>query len=179
MTSQIISETIDQDFPVSGQDNDSQGFRDNFNAIKNALSTAASEITVLQNTTAKLGSDENSDFLGGQISNVKLNNAYRVKTLASNNLINVPDGFYFILSKSENTPITINWPDNEDENFIEIMIEIINGSTGPINISFLDSKTNFNNLLEGLEAGETAIFKAWLADIDPEKANVQFIDKFA
>ena len=48
MTSQIISETIDENFPVAGQDNDSQGFRDNFNIIKTGLGVASSEITGLQ-----------------------------------------------------------------------------------------------------------------------------------
>jgi len=30
MASQIIPETIDAQYPVAGQDNDTQGFRDNF-----------------------------------------------------------------------------------------------------------------------------------------------------
>jgi hypothetical protein len=48
MTSQIISETVDENFPVAGQDNDSQGFRDNFNIVKTGLGVASSEITDLQ-----------------------------------------------------------------------------------------------------------------------------------
>jgi hypothetical protein len=48
MTSQIISETLDENFPVAGQDNDSQGFRDNFNIVKTGLGIASSEITGLQ-----------------------------------------------------------------------------------------------------------------------------------
>ena len=42
------STNIDTTFPVPGQDNDTQGFRDNFIAIKGGLETAASEITDLQ-----------------------------------------------------------------------------------------------------------------------------------
>jgi hypothetical protein len=45
---------IDQDFPVAGQDNESQGFRDNFSAIKETLEYAEDEILTLQETTAKL-----------------------------------------------------------------------------------------------------------------------------
>jgi hypothetical protein len=48
MTSQIISETLDENFPVAGLDNDSQGFRDNFNILKTGLGVAGSEITDLQ-----------------------------------------------------------------------------------------------------------------------------------
>jgi hypothetical protein len=39
---------IDQLFPIAGQDNDSQGFRDNFATIKTGLQTAHDEITELQ-----------------------------------------------------------------------------------------------------------------------------------
>ena len=34
MASNIVPDTIDDAYPVAGQDNDSQGFRDNFNIIK-------------------------------------------------------------------------------------------------------------------------------------------------
>ena len=47
MTSQIVSATIDENYPIAGQDNDSQGFRDNFSIIKTGLATAASEPTTL------------------------------------------------------------------------------------------------------------------------------------
>ena len=40
MASTIISATIDGTYPVAGQDNDSQGFRDNFTIIKTGLATA-------------------------------------------------------------------------------------------------------------------------------------------
>ena len=54
MASEIISNTIDANFPVAGQDNDSQGFRDNFNIIKTALSVANTEITDLQSGAARV-----------------------------------------------------------------------------------------------------------------------------
>ena len=34
MASNIVDTTIDDTYPVAGIDNDSQGFRDNFNIIK-------------------------------------------------------------------------------------------------------------------------------------------------
>jgi hypothetical protein len=42
-----FSSLIDTTFPVPGQDNDTQGFRDNFGNIKNALAAAASELSDL------------------------------------------------------------------------------------------------------------------------------------
>jgi hypothetical protein len=49
MTSQINPNNIDGSYPVAGQDNNSQGFRDNFTNIKINFQDASDEITDLQN----------------------------------------------------------------------------------------------------------------------------------
>ena len=49
MASNINPNNINGNYPVAGQDNDSQGFRDNFTNISNNFSFAATEITDLQN----------------------------------------------------------------------------------------------------------------------------------
>jgi len=59
MTSSINFGAIDESFPVAGQDNDSNGFRNNFAAIQAAFVAAKSEIEDLQNKavlTETLGS---------------------------------------------------------------------------------------------------------------------------
>jgi hypothetical protein len=48
MTSLINPSNIDITFPIAGQDNDTQGFRTNYQNIRNNFITAASEITALQ-----------------------------------------------------------------------------------------------------------------------------------
>jgi hypothetical protein len=48
MTSAINYSAINTAYPVAGQDNNSQGFRDNFTAISVGLSTAKAEISALQ-----------------------------------------------------------------------------------------------------------------------------------
>jgi hypothetical protein len=48
MTSQINPNNIDGSYPVANQDNNSQGFRDNFTNIKVNFQDAAAEITALQ-----------------------------------------------------------------------------------------------------------------------------------
>ena len=48
MASSITTTGIDTAYPVAGQDNDSQGFRDNFTNIKTALDTAKTEISDLE-----------------------------------------------------------------------------------------------------------------------------------
>jgi hypothetical protein len=57
MPSLINTTEIDTEFPVPGQDNDSQGFRDNFTNIKTNLDTAKTEIETLQSDTVKVNAD--------------------------------------------------------------------------------------------------------------------------
>lgn len=73
MTSNINPNNIDGAYPVAGQDNNSQGFRDNFTNTKTNFSYAAAEITDLQNKavlkSALTGSTLNNDMLGSLLSN--------------------------------------------------------------------------------------------------------------
>jgi hypothetical protein len=48
MSSNINYEAIDVTYPIAGVDNSTQGFRDNFTAIRNGLATASNEIGALQ-----------------------------------------------------------------------------------------------------------------------------------
>lgn len=72
MASDIDNTSIDETYPIAGKDNDSQGFRDNFQTIKNNFTAAKNEITALQNNTAKKNAA--NDFNWNQISQVKLAN---------------------------------------------------------------------------------------------------------
>lgn len=73
MTSQINTNGIDANYPVPGQNNSSQGFRDNFSQIKTQLNTGATEITDLQNKvllkSALTGGTLNNDMANALISN--------------------------------------------------------------------------------------------------------------
>jgi hypothetical protein len=62
VTSNINYLSINENFPVAGQDNDTQVFRDNFDTIKTSFNAAKTEITDLQNNTAKLNEDNDFDL---------------------------------------------------------------------------------------------------------------------
>lgn len=62
--------SINENFPVPGQDNDTQVFRDNFDTIKRSLRTAKDEITDLQDNAAR--KDEDNDFDKKQLRNLVL-----------------------------------------------------------------------------------------------------------
>ena len=67
MTSNINFAGINEQFPVAGQDNDTQVFRDNFDTIKTSFRTAQQEITDLQNNVAR--TDLDNDFELKKITN--------------------------------------------------------------------------------------------------------------
>ena len=73
MTSTINTGSIDVNYPTAGVSNSSQGFRTNFAAIKNNLTTAATEISDLQNKAILkaplVGTTLNNDMANSLISN--------------------------------------------------------------------------------------------------------------
>jgi len=73
MTSAINPNNIDGAYPVAGQDNNSQGFRDNFTNTKTNFQYAADEITDLQNKAvlkaALTGSTLDNDMGGSTLYN--------------------------------------------------------------------------------------------------------------
>lgn len=73
MTSQINPSNINGAYPVAGQDNNSQGFRDNFTNTGTNFTYAAQEITDLQNKAvlkaALTGTTLNNDMLNSLLTN--------------------------------------------------------------------------------------------------------------
>lgn len=72
MTSQLTSlyTSINENFPVAGQDNDTQVFRDNFDTIKQSIRKAGEELTDLQLHSAR--TDAETNFNENYISNAVL-----------------------------------------------------------------------------------------------------------
>jgi hypothetical protein len=76
MTSAINPNDIDGTYPVAGQDNNSQGFRDNFTNTKTNFQYAANEITDLQTNAvlkaALTGTTLDNDMGGSPLSNANI-----------------------------------------------------------------------------------------------------------
>ena len=76
MASRIVPTNIDGTFPVAGQDNPSQGFRDNFTNIKNNFTFARNEISDLQDNvllkSALAGTTLDNDLAGTQLTRPQL-----------------------------------------------------------------------------------------------------------
>lgn len=69
MASNIVPGNIDGTYPNAGQDNSSQGFRDNFTEIKNNFTNAKTEIEDLQTNKANLNAA--SDFTNNEVTRAK------------------------------------------------------------------------------------------------------------
>jgi hypothetical protein len=74
LTSLINFAAINENFPVAGQDNDTQVFRDNFDTIKTNFSAAKTEIEDLQDNVAR--TDVDSDFNYNIATAITLQDAY-------------------------------------------------------------------------------------------------------
>jgi hypothetical protein len=78
MTSQINPNNINGAYPIAGQDNNSQGFRDNFTNTGTNFQYAANEISDLQSKAvlkqALIGTVLDNDMLGSPLSNALLSN---------------------------------------------------------------------------------------------------------
>jgi len=61
--------SIDADYPRAGQDNDLQGFRDNFTKVKDELTNAHADLTALDTNTVK-NNDAITNMQGNTINNV-------------------------------------------------------------------------------------------------------------
>ena len=156
--SAIVYSTINENFPTAGQDNDSQGFRDNFARIKTALSTAQTEITYLNSNA--VDKTTNNDMGNNTLSNVILKN-YGVRSSAdlnsagTTNVITFGEFQYkkYSINNTTNTFQVDNWP---VDCYAELRLEIIsaagtkrvNFQKGVINNS-LGSPTQYLHLGSG------------------------------
>lgn len=100
MTSQVNPSNIDGTYPIAGQDNDSQGFRDNFTNIRNNFVYTKTEMEDLQNKaifkSALNNTTLDNNMGGATISNVGLQGYYEsfidLGTLSGNIIINYASG---------------------------------------------------------------------------------------
>ena len=112
MTSLINFAAINENFPVAGQDNDTQVFRDNFDTIKTNFSTAKTEITDLQDNVAR--TDGDNDFLYNIVGSVTLNDAYLRKKdygaaiVAGTQDVSFKQAMYHVIKVGANTSLTFS-----------------------------------------------------------------------
>jgi hypothetical protein len=140
----ITPEQIDEEYPVAGQDNDSQGFRDNFAAIQSSLTatkTAVKDLELKVVVKAALGTSVLDNDMQGNIikngvlqgvANESLNST--VTNDADGNIL-WSNGYYqnITMSNSSSTRLSLGgWPANGVYGKMRLAIKSSNGDTRTI-----------------------------------------------
>ena len=135
MSSNINPNNIDGTYPVAGQDNNSQGFRDNFTNIKTNFQYAEDEINDLQSKVvlkaALVGQTLDNDMLGSILSNAQMQDfsATRVAlgTLSGSVGINYAAGHYQTVTTSGSISLAFtNWPAAGTQGWVIVRVSIAN-----------------------------------------------------
>jgi hypothetical protein len=129
MASNIVPGNIDGAFPVAGQDNSSQGFRDNFTAIKNNFTQAKTEIEDIQ--TNKADTDANTSFNDYVVSRAVLKDCgetvYAHGTTGGSITLNHENGHYQTLTT--NASVTLAFTNFPSASLGRIILDITYAST--------------------------------------------------
>jgi hypothetical protein len=176
MTSNINISLIDENYPVAGQDNDSQGFRDNFNEIKSSLGTAKSEISALQ-TNSLLNADLATslhpvinDLKGSSINNGFYNNFHgtsNIATVSGTTTINVSSASIHVFTLTGNSTFTFNnWP--ASTYYARVKVHLISDTVADRTASLfsvgggiMHYDDNFPAPLTATADGKHTIIEAW------------------
>lgn len=133
MTSQINPNDIDGSYPVAGQDNNSQGFRDNFTNTKTNFQYAYNEITDLQNNvllkSALSGTTLDNNMGGSLLYDAKIQDfsATRVAigTVSGTQTINYASGHYQTLTTSGSVTLAFsNFPATGSQGWVIVRVTV-------------------------------------------------------
>jgi hypothetical protein len=147
-----FSNQINVNFPVAGEDNDSQGFRSNFSRIQNAFTSAAKELTELQTNSVSL--DAQNDFSNNVIKRAALqggseivNNAGSFDGTTASITVNYAEGSYqqFAVAPAAYIFTIDNWPPTGKLGTVRLEITPTSASTTTVSfggpVTFLDAVT--------------------------------------
>jgi hypothetical protein len=135
MTSAINPNNIDGSYPVAGQDNNSQGFRDNFTNIKVNFQDAAAEITDLQNNvllkSALSGIPLNNNMGNTLIYAAKIQAFSAVENAVSGTsgalVVNYQSGHYQTVTTTGSISLSFTgWPATGSYGYLKLQIYIAN-----------------------------------------------------
>jgi hypothetical protein len=137
MSSSINPNNIDTAYPVAGQDNDSQGFRDNFTNIKTSFTYAKAEIEDLQSKailkSALSGSSLSNDFAGAEVTAMRVTDLRETKTakgtVSGTVTVDIEEGGYQTVTTSGSISLAFsNWPSTGQFSKVRVSITVGNVS---------------------------------------------------
>jgi hypothetical protein len=165
MSSNINPNNIDTAYPVAGQDNDSQGFRDNFTNIKTNFEFAADEVDDLQSKVvlkaALTGTTLDNDMGGSVIKNAKLQGTRytRIAPSDTTGTINVDfaaGSYYKVGQLTGNVSLSfVNIP--SAGNYAEWTVQLTQGAT-PYTVTIPAAVSVGNASLQGCNANNVVTY---------------------
>lgn len=131
--SQINENNIDGNYPIAGQDNDSQGFRDNFTNTRNNLRIARTELEDLQAKvllksplTGDLETDADYNNLNATVLNAAKMKSMRSLVVTKQNTsafdIDFTEANSFVLNVETDATLTLSNFPNESHNTIKVLV---------------------------------------------------------
>jgi hypothetical protein len=139
MSSNINPNNIDGTYPIAGQDNNSQGFRDNFTQTKVNFQYAASEITDLQNNavlkSALTGSSVDNNMGGTLLYNATIQDfaatVVQLGSVSGTCTINYASGHYQTVTISSGITLafTATWPPLGSQGWLTLQVTATAGNT--------------------------------------------------
>jgi len=179
MASNITYTTIDEEFPVAGQDNDSQGFRDNFNIIKENFRNSILEIEALQGNRSRL--DVENDYDGNTQKSMLLSetveksdtSAFTNGILSAAN-VSFTTGHHHVIKAEGNITLTFtDWPNSG--RYAEMRVQIYSDGISARDITLstenagslkTDGNSNFSGTIVQVPSNDTTskVIKAFTYD---------------
>jgi hypothetical protein len=138
MTSQVNPNNIDGTYPVAGQDNDSQGFRDNFTNIRNNFTYIKAEVEDLQSKavlkTALTNTTIDNNLQGNAIVGASLT-AYRetyndIGSASGAITVDFTNGNFQKITMSGSTTLAFSFPDSASGQYTSIKLWVVNPNAG-------------------------------------------------
>lgn len=166
MASNINPNNIDTAYPVAGQDNDSQGFRDNFTNIKTNFQYAEEEIDDLQTKVllkaALTGTTLDNDMGGALISNPKFQGVRYTKiapsATAGNVTVDLSAGSFYKLGNLTTPGIQLAFTNVPSAgNYAEWSVQFTQGAT-PYTVTLPSSVSVGNASLQGCAANNVVTY---------------------
>lgn len=165
-----FSNSINVNYPIPGQDNDSQGFRTNFSKIQSALTVAGTEITELQANSVNLNS------LNDFGNNVLKKPSFQASTVVVTNggsispntyVVDFAEGNYHRYTLSSNGTynfVVANWPPDGKCGTIRLELIPDTGVTPTINLNATSSisRTTVNPITYNTQ--DAIVWDLWSPD---------------
>ena len=179
----IDDTSIDSTFPVAGQDNNSQGFRDNFSTIKNNFTITKTHIAEVTTNYARKNAANN--FSGQEMTGMLMKQNF-IKThsigsiTGASNLSLTNGNFQYATVGGDLTITMLDWSQNTDA-MEKVVVQLIQ-SGGARNVTFATNggtvKTDFTQPVSIDSAANPKVFEAYTYD-KGQTVYVHYVGQFA